>query len=82
MALKITEECINCAACEPDCPNEAITEGDDIYVIDHEKCTECVGAHDEPQCIEVCPIDDCIIKDPEHEETQEQLQAKYDVLQG
>ncbi len=82
MALKITEECINCAACEPDCPNEAIEEGDDIYVIDAAKCTECVGAHDEPQCIEVCPIDDCIVKDPEHEKTQDQLKAKYEALQG
>ena len=82
MALLINEECINCAACEPDCPNEAITEGDDIYVIDPAKCTECVGAHDEPQCIEVCPNDDCIVKDPAHEETPEQLKAKYEALQG
>jgi ferredoxin len=82
MALKITDECINCAACEPDCPNEAITEGDDIYVIDAAKCTECVGAHDEPQCIEVCPIDDCCVKDPDHAETAEQLKAKFDALQA
>jgi ferredoxin len=82
MALKITDECINCAACEPDCPNEAITEGDDIYVIDAAKCTECVGAHDEPQCVEVCPIDDCCVKDPDNAETPEQLKAKFDALQA
>ena len=80
MALLINEECISCGACEPECPNEAITEGDDIYEIDPERCTECVGAHDEPQCVEACPVDDCIVKDPEHEETNEQLKAKYDGL--
>jgi len=79
MALIITDECVNCGVCEPECPNEAISEGDDIYVIDADKCTECVGAFDEPQCVEVCPVD-CIPSDPEHEETKEQLQAKYDSL--
>ena len=78
MAMKIVEECINCGACEPDCPNQAITAGDDIYVIDPEKCTECVGAFDEPKCVEVCPVDDCIIVDPEHTESKEELQAKYE----
>ncbi|MBI4701589.1 MAG: YfhL family 4Fe-4S dicluster ferredoxin [Deltaproteobacteria bacterium] len=82
MAMKINEECINCAACEPECPNEAITEGDEIYVIDPERCTECVGHSEEPECVAVCPVDDCIIKDPQHEETKEQLQAKYDKLHG
>ena len=66
MAMKIVEECINCGACEPDCPNQAITAGDDIYIIDPAKCTECVGAFDEPKCVEVCPVDDCIIPDPDN----------------
>ena len=59
MATYITEECINCGACEPECPNEAISEGDDIYVIDPNLCTECVGHFEEPQCRRVCPVD-CI----------------------
>jgi len=75
MALKITEECISCAACEPECPNQAIAEGDDIYVIDAEKCTECVGHFDEMQCVSVCPVD-CCVPDPDHEETEEQLVEK------
>ncbi len=81
MALIITDECVNCGVCEPECPNTAITEGDDIYIIDPAKCTECVGHHDEPQCVEVCPVD-CIPKDPDHEESQEELQAKYESLKG
>lgn len=81
MALLINDECVNCGVCEPECPNEAITEGDDIYVIAWEKCTECVGHHDEPQCIEVCPVD-CIPKDPAHEESKEELQAKKEALAG
>ncbi len=81
MALLINDECVNCGVCEPECPNNAISEGDDIYVIDSSKCTECVGHFDEPQCVEVCPVD-CIPKDPNHEETKEELQAKYDSLQG
>lgn len=76
MALKITEECINCDVCEPECPNEAISQGDEIYVIDPDKCTECVGHYDEPQCHQVCPVD-CIIPDPDHRETKEQLLEKY-----
>ncbi len=79
LALLINEECVNCGVCEPECPNDAITEGEDIYIIDWAKCTECVGHHEEPQCIEVCPVD-CIVKDPEHEETKEELQAKKDAL--
>ncbi len=63
MALKITEECINCGACEPECPNEAITPGDEIFIIDPEKCTECVGHYDESQCVGVCPVD-CIVMQP------------------
>jgi len=81
MALIITDECINCDVCEPECPNEAIYQGDEIYEIDPAKCTECVGHYDEPQCVEVCPVD-CIPKDPDHEETEEELMAKYEALQG
>lgn len=76
MALMITDECINCDVCEPECPNAAIAAGEEIYVIDPEKCTECVGHFDEPQCRKVCPVD-CIPLDPQHTETQEQLQQKY-----
>ncbi len=81
MALTITDECINCDVCEPECPNEAIYAGDEIYEIDPDKCTECVGHYDEPQCIEVCPVD-CIIVDPEHTETKEELMEKYKRLTG
>ena len=81
MALYINDDCTACDACVPVCPNEAITEGDPIYVIDPNRCTECIGAHDEPQCVDVCPAD-CIEKDPNHAETEEQLQAKYEALHG
>lgn len=77
MALMITEDCVNCGVCEPECPNEAIAEGDEIYIIDWERCTECVGWYEEPQCVEVCPVD-CIIVDPDNTETEEELQAKYE----
>jgi len=79
MALLINEECINCDVCEPECPNEAISQGDSIYVIDPNKCTECVGHYDEPQCQQVCPVA-CIEKDDGHAETREQLQAKFEKL--
>ncbi len=79
MALLITDECINCDVCEPECPNEAIYMGDEIYEIDVTKCTECVGHYDEPQCVEVCPVD-CIPKDPNNEESEDQLMAKYEKL--
>jgi ferredoxin len=79
MALMITDECISCDVCVPECPNEAISEGDEYYVINPDLCTECVGHHDEPQCVEVCPVD-CIPKDPDHAETQEELQAKFERL--
>lgn len=77
MALIITDECINCDVCEPECPNSAITEGEEIYEIDPNLCTECVGHYDEPQCQQVCPVD-CIPHDPEHVEDKEQLQEKYE----
>lgn len=76
MALLITHECINCDVCEPECPNQAISQGEEIFVIDPERCTECVGHFDTPQCVAVCPVD-CIPKDPDREETHDQLYAKY-----
>ena len=76
MALMITHECINCDVCEPECPNQAISQGVEIYVIDPARCTECVGHFDEPQCVEVCPVA-CIPKDPMHQETREQLYEKH-----
>jgi len=79
MSLFITDECINCDVCEPECPNSAITQGDEIYEIDPALCTECVGHFDEPQCVEVCPVD-CIPKDPDNEESEDQLQGKYELL--
>lgn len=103
MALKITEECINCGACEPECPNNAIYEGGvewalsdgtsvadstkhdaidvDHYYIVPDKCTECQGFHEEPQCASVCPVD-CCVPDEMYEETVEQLLAKKEVLHG
>ena len=68
MAYKITDDCISCGACEPECPNEAITEGETVFVIDPAKCQECVGSHDTPQCAEVCPVD-CCVSDPAHPRT-------------
>jgi ferredoxin len=82
MALMINDTCTACDACVPECPNEAITSGSPIYVIDPMKCTECVGAHDEPQCRKVCPVDDCIVVNPDWVETPEQLKEKYDQLHG
>jgi ferredoxin len=81
MALLITDECINCDVCEPECPNEAISQGEEIYEIDPRKCTECVGHFDTPQCVEVCPVD-CIHTNPQVVETKEQLQQKYLELTG
>ncbi len=72
MATLITDECINCGVCEPECPNEAITEGEDYYVIDPELCTECVGFHGEEACQEVCPVD-CCIPDEDIKETEQEL---------
>lgn len=81
MALMITDECINCDVCEPECPNDAISAGKEIYVIDPNKCTECVGHYDEPQCQQVCPVD-CIPLDPERPETRDELMARYHRLTG
>lgn len=113
MAIKITEECINCGACEPECPNNAIYEGGaewrfsdgtslsgmvtrmdgsqvdagaaqkpvsmDTYYIVTDKCTECVGFHDEPQCASVCPVD-CCVDDPDFRESKEALSAKKEKM--
>ena len=81
MSLIITDDCINCDVCEPECPNNAISPGEEIYVIDPNLCTECVGHFDEPQCIEVCPVD-CILKDPDNEESEDGLMKKYALLQS
>ncbi|MCL4106740.1 UNVERIFIED_CONTAM: hypothetical protein GTU68_048184 [Idotea baltica] len=75
MAIFITDECINCGACEPECPNNAIYEGDEFYYIAPDKCTECKGFHDEPQCAAVCPVD-CCLPDPDREETDEELLSR------
>ncbi len=79
MALMITDECINCDVCEPECPNQAISQGPEIYVIDWQRCTECVGHFDRPQCVEVCPVD-CIPVNPDHVETPSALRLKYEGL--
>ena len=82
MALQILENCTACDACVIECPNEAISIGDPVYVIDAFKCTECVGAHDEPQCEVVCPVDECIVPNPDFRETEEELLEKYQQLNG
>jgi ferredoxin len=81
MSLIITDDCINCDVCEPECPNAAISQGEEIYVIDPNLCTQCVGHYDEPQCQQVCPVD-CIPLDEAHPETEEQLMAKYRQITG
>uniref|UniRef100_Q07U23 4Fe-4S ferredoxin, iron-sulfur binding domain protein n=1 Tax=Rhodopseudomonas palustris (strain BisA53) TaxID=316055 RepID=Q07U23_RHOP5 len=79
MALMINEDCTGCDACRPVCPNDAIKAGDPLYRVDPARCTECVGAEDEPQCQVVCPAD-CLVANPEWAETPEQLQEKYERL--
>ena len=81
MSLKITDECINCDVCEPECPNEAISQGDEIYEIDPAQCTECVGHYDTPQCVDVCPVD-CILKDEDNAESADQLWVKFERITG
>ena len=80
MALMITDECINCDVCEPECPNGAISLGAEIYEIDPHKCTECVGHFDEPQCVQLCPVA-CIPVNPAFVESRDQLHAKFLLLQ-
>lgn len=76
MALIILDACINCDVCEPECPNGAISQGETIYAINPALCTECVGHFDQPQCIEVCPVD-CIELDPAFQEDKDALHKKY-----
>ena len=80
MALMITDGCINCDVCEPECPNDAISMGPEIYIIETAKCTECVGHYEEPQCRVLCPVD-CIPFDPDFKDPKEQLMQKYELLQ-
>ena len=82
MALMITEDCINCNACVDECPNDAISEGESVYVVNADLCTECVGFFDDPQCIAVCPVEGTIIPDPNHQETKEELLAKKEKQAG
>ncbi len=81
MALMINDECINCDVCEPECPNHAIYLGEATYEIDPDKCTECVGHFDEPQCVQICPVA-CIPVNPRHVESRETLLQKYLRLTG
>jgi ferredoxin len=75
MSYKITVECINCGACEPECPNQAIFAGDELFEINPDRCTECIPVYDEPQCAAVCPVDACV-PDPEHPESRDELELK------
>lgn len=79
MALLITDACINCDMCLPECPNTAITEGKKVYEIEPDRCTECVGFYDNPTCIAVCPIN-CIIPDPKYIENKDELLEKFKKL--
>ncbi|MCL6581896.1 MAG: YfhL family 4Fe-4S dicluster ferredoxin [Firmicutes bacterium] len=76
MAVRITEECVSCGACEPTCPNDAISPGDDFYRVDPERCTECLGFYGDQQCVGVCPTD-AIVADDDHRESKDDLLAKY-----
>ena len=76
MAYVITEDCIACARCEDECPNRAISEGEEIFVINPERCTECVGFFAESQCALVCPVDACV-PDLDLEEPIDALRARY-----
>lgn len=82
MALLINKKCINCDMCDPECPNEAITMGDKIYEINPNLCTECKGHYDVPTCQSVCPINNCVVSDPNNVETEEELLEKFVKLQG
>ncbi|EAS40868.1 ferredoxin [Photobacterium profundum] len=82
MALLINDKCINCDMCDPECPNEAITMGEEFYEIDPARCTECIGHYDKPTCQSVCPITKCIIIDPDNVETEDELLEKFVTLQG
>ena len=79
MALFITDQCINCDVCEPECPNDAIYQGEEIYEIESARCTECIGHFATQQCVEICPVD-CILVDPQHSESNDQLLAKFHII--
>jgi len=79
MALMITDECINCDVCEPECPNNAISQGEEIYEIDPNRCTECVGHFETSQCVEVCPVE-CIPVNPDYRESKDVLLERYHYL--
>jgi len=76
MAFKITPDCISCGACEPECPNAAISEGENIYIINPDRCTECIGHFEASRCADVCPVEACVA-DPAHKDTKEQLIARF-----
>ncbi len=76
MSYKITPDCISCGACEPECPNAAISEGENIYVINPDRCTECLGHFEASRCADVCPVEACVA-DPAHKDTKEQLIARF-----
>ncbi|MGP1929008.1 MAG: YfhL family 4Fe-4S dicluster ferredoxin [Arsenophonus sp. NC-WZS1-MAG3] len=80
MSLLITHRCINCDMCEPECPNEAISMGEEFYQINPNLCTECIGHYDKPTCQSVCPINNTILKDPNNHETEEELWDKFILL--
>ena len=80
MALLINDDCIACDACLDECPTGAIEEGDPVYIIDPDRCVECVGFYDEPSCVSVCPVD-CIIPDPDNIENPEELKYKLQQIQ-
>ncbi|MCL2149568.1 MAG: YfhL family 4Fe-4S dicluster ferredoxin [Dehalococcoidia bacterium] len=79
MVVKISEECISCGACEAECPNRAISEGPTSYAINSERCTECVGSHTEPQCVQTCPVS-AIALDETYRESREELLARWRIL--
>ncbi len=81
MALLINDLCIACDVCLAPCPNKAISAGEEIFHINPELCTECVGHHAVSQCVKVCPVR-AIVPDPEYRESKDQLQAKYERLQA
>lgn len=80
MALLITSKCTNCDMCLPECPNDAISVGDDIYIIDPNLCTECVGHYNTPTCQKVCPIKNCIITDPANIESEDELWERFALI--
>jgi ferredoxin len=79
VALRITDDCTSCGACEPECPNDAISEGDDIFIINKDLCTECIGFFESTQCNDVCPVE-CCIEDEDNIESKETLIAKVQKL--